>query len=337
MDDTQTSKTKAVIELPEGVSPQQLFGSGDRHLRRLRETFGVTVVARERVVQLDGSSSAVSAARQALEYLLPQAARPGGLTEDAVQSAIEQAEAERVLGKVGRIETLVPGKSVVPRTPGQQAYVRAVAHHDLVFCIGPAGTGKTYLAVALAVQALKRTRVKKIVLARPAVEAGERLGFLPGDMIAKVNPYLRPLYDALEDMMSFSQMRRYMDADMIEVVPLAFMRGRTLNDSFIILDEAQNSTALQMKMFLTRLGVNSRFIINGDVSQIDLPGGQASGLKDAERILQGVEGIDFVHLTARDIVRHRLVTNIVTAYDRDEVDRERSRRRGVPGESTERR
>jgi len=330
MNDTQTSKTKAVIQLPKGVSPQQLFGSGDRHLRRLRETFGVSVVARERFVQLEGSPAAVSAARGALESLLAQSARSGGITEDAVQSAIEQAETERTLGRVGRIETLVPGKFVVPRTPGQQAYVNAVTHHDLVFCIGPAGTGKTYLAVALAVQALKRTQVKRIVLARPAVEAGEKLGFLPGDMIAKVNPYLRPLYDALEDMMSFSQMRRYIDADMIEVIPLAFMRGRTLNDSFIILDEAQNSTALQMKMFLTRLGVDSCIIINGDVSQIDLPSDQASGLKDAGRILTGVQGIAFVHLTARDIVRHRLVTNIVNAYARDHVDCERSRRRGAP-------
>ncbi len=331
MDEAQTSKTKTVIELPEGVSPQDVFGSGDCHLRRLREAFEVTVVARERFVQLDGSASAVAAARQALEALLAQAARQGGLTTDAVQSAIDRVEAERALGPVARIETLVAGKSVVPRTLGQQAYVDAVAHHDLVFCIGPAGTGKTYLAVALAVQALKQMQVKKIVLARPAVEAGEKLGFLPGDMIAKVNPYLRPLYDALEDMMSFAQMRRYIDADMIEVIPLAFMRGRTLNDSFIILDEAQNSSALQMKMFLTRLGVNSRVIINGDVSQIDLPVGQTSGLKDVERILRGVKGIDFVYLTARDIVRHRLVTNIVNAYERDQVDRERSRRRGDPG------
>jgi len=239
-------------------------------------------------------------------------------------------EAERSLGPVERIETLVSGKYVVPRTPGQQAYLEAVATHDLVFCIGPAGTGKTYLAVAMAVQALKQMQVKKIVLARPAVEAGEKLGFLPGDVIAKVNPYLHPLYDALEDMMSFAQMRRYMEADMIEVIPLAFMRGRTLNDSFIILDEAQNSTALQMKMFLTRLGISSRIIINGDVSQIDLPPGKTSGLKDAERLLRRVQGIAFVYLTARDIVRHRLVTNAVTAYERDQVERERSRRRGQP-------
>lgn len=329
MDNTDTSETTAVVRLPEGVSARQVFGSADRHLRRLRQAFGVRVVAREEFVQLDGPAPAVAAARRALEALFGRAAR-GALTSEAVQSVIQEVEAEQKGAPLSRIETLVPGKYVVPRTPGQQTYLEAAARHDLVFCIGPAGTGKTYLAVALAVQALKRTEVKKIVLARPAVEAGEKLGFLPGDIIAKVNPYLRPLYDALEDMMSFTQMRRYMDADMIEVIPLAFMRGRTLNDSFIILDEAQNATALQMKMFLTRLGVNSRVIVNGDVSQIDLPPGETSGLKDAERILRGVAGIAFVYLTARDIVRHRLVSDIVGAYERDRVDRERSRRRGQP-------
>jgi len=277
------------------------------------------------MVQLSGSESAVTAARKVLESLLEQAARHGHLSAEAVRSAIEQVQTERALGPVQRIETMAAGKYVVPRTPGQRQYVEAMSRSDLVFCIGPAGTGKTYLAVAVGVQSLKRMRVKKIVLARPAVEAGEKLGFLPGDIIAKVNPYLRPLYDALEDMMSFSQMRRYMDTDMIEVVPLAFMRGRTLNDSFIILDEAQNSTALQMKMFLTRLGASSRIIINGDVSQIDLPTTQTSGLKDAERVLHGVEGIEFVYLTAHDIVRHRLVTNIVNAYERGEAKVEGSR------------
>ena len=330
MDETDTSETTTVVKLPEGVSPRQVFGSADRHLRRVRQAFGVRVVAREEFVQLAGPEAAVEAARRALESLFSRAAQQGPLSSEAVQSVIREVEAERAGGPLTRIETLVAGKYVLPRTPGQGAYVEAASRHDLVFCIGPAGTGKTYLAVALAVQALKRTEVKKIVLARPAVEAGEKLGFLPGDMIAKVNPYLRPLYDALEDMMSFAQMRRYLGADMIEVIPLAFMRGRTLNDSFIILDEAQNATALQMKMFLTRLGISSRVIINGDVSQIDLPRGETSGLKDAERILRGVQGIAFVYLTARDIVRHRLVTNIVGAYQRDRVDRERSRRRGQP-------
>ena len=318
------AQSEAVIKLPESVSPRQLFGPSDQHLRQLRDALHVTVVARERVVHLSGSEQAVTAARQALESLVAQASEHGHLGADAVRSAIEQVEAERALGRVERIETMMAGKYVVPRTPGQRDYVEAVSHSDLVFCIGPAGTGKTYLAVALGVQSLKRMQVKKIVLARPAVEAGEKLGFLPGDMIAKVNPYLRPLYDALEDMMSFAQMRRYMDADMIEVIPLAFMRGRTLNDSFIILDEAQNSTALQMKMFLTRLGVSSRIIINGDTSQIDLPTTQTSGLKDAERVLHGVAGIEFIYLTARDIVRHRLVTNIVNAYERHQPARERS-------------
>jgi phosphate starvation-inducible PhoH-like protein len=332
MADSEAVRTKVVVELPEGVSPRQVFGRGDRYLRQLREAFGVSVVARDRFVQLDGSASAVGGARQALEAVLAQAAGQGDVTGDAVTSAIREVEAERTLGPVTRIETLVAGKHVLPRTPGQGVYVTAASQHDLVFCIGPAGTGKTYLAVGLAVQALKRMQVKKIVLARPAVEAGEKLGFLPGDLIAKINPYLRPLYDALEDMMSFTQLRRHMDADMIEVIPLAFMRGRTLNDAFIILDEAQNSTGLQMKMFLTRLGVSSRVIINGDVSQVDLPPGQVSGLKEAERILRGVKGMEFVYLTARDIVRHPLVSNIVRAYERDDRRREprRPRRRAAP-------
>jgi len=319
---TEQTTTK-VIELPENVPVQEIFGNADRNLRCLREAFQVNIVARGRSVRLQGQPESVASAAQAMDSFVAQA-RQGRLSSEAVSSVIARIRSEEALGPLEHIETLTAGRYVVPRTPGQMAYVKAVTKHDLVFAIGPAGTGKTYLAVALAVQALKRVQVKKIVLARPAVEAGEKLGFLPGDMIAKVNPYLRPLYDALEDMMSFAQMRRYMDADMIEVIPLAFMRGRTLNDSFIILDEAQNSTALQMKMFLTRLGTESRIIINGDVSQIDLPRGQVSGLKDAERILRDVDGIAFVYLKSEDIVRHRLVTNIVNAYDHAEAGRQRT-------------
>jgi phosphate starvation-inducible PhoH-like protein len=213
------------------------------------------------------------------------------------------------------------GTYVTPRSKGQAAYLEAIRTHDIVFSIGPAGTGKTYLAVAMALSALRNGRVKKLILARPAVEAGEKLGFLPGDLEEKVNPYLRPLYDALNDMLDFAQVRKYVERDVIEVVPLAFMRGRTLNHAFVILDEAQNTTVGQMMMFLTRLGNRSQGVITGDVTQVDLPSNELSGLIHAERILASIEGIAFVHLTKGDIVRHRLVQEIVAAYERDAAER----------------
>jgi phosphate starvation-inducible PhoH-like protein len=231
-------------------------------------------------------------------------------------------------GEETSIEVLARGMKVVPRTPGQRRYIRAVQKKHLVFCIGPAGTGKTYLAVAMAIHALKTRQVRRIILARPAVEAGERLGFLPGDLEAKVNPYLRPLYDALSDMMEFGQLRKYMDNDMIEVGPLAYMRGRTLNHAFIILDEAQNCTAGQMKMCLTRLGENSRAIVTGDVTQTDLPSGETSGLVAVQSILEGIRGIEFVYLKSTDIVRHRLVQDIVNAYESHEQRRRTGGRNG---------
>ena len=212
-------------------------------------------------------------------------------------------------------------KRVHPRTPGQAEYVQTIQQNDLVFCFGPAGCGKTYLSVAMAIHALRTEIVRKIVLVRPAVEAGERLGFLPGDMLAKVNPYLRPLLDALHDILDFEQVKRYMENDVIEIVPLAFMRGRTLNETFIILDEGQNTTITQMKMFLTRMGTDSKIVVTGDITQLDLPHQTPSGMTDAVRRLQGIDGVGVVELTGRDIVRHRLVREIVKAYDETSVRR----------------
>jgi phosphate starvation-inducible protein PhoH and related proteins len=216
---------------------------------------------------------------------------------------------------------------ITPKSVAQKAYIEAIRHYDIVFGIGPAGTGKTYLAMAMAIAGLMKNNFSRMVLTRPAVEAGEKLGFLPGDLAEKVNPYLRPLYDALHDMVDFERARKMLERGTIEVAPLAFMRGRTLNDSFVILDEAQNTTSEQMKMFLTRLGYGSKAVITGDVTQIDLPAGKASGLKEARVILAETEGIKFINFTERDVVRHRLVQDIITAYDRFESERERQRTR----------
>ena len=229
------------------------------------------------------------------------------------------------------LDVYASGQIVKPKTPGQIRYLKAMQTRDMVFCTGPAGTGKTYLAVAVAVHMLKHQQVKRLVLVRPAVEAGEKLGFLPGDMQAKVNPYLRPLFDALGDMMAYEQIRRFMTNDMIEVIPLAFMRGRTLNDSVIILDEAQNTTVLQMLMFLTRMGHGSKMIVTGDDSQIDLPEGVPSGLLDAERRLAGIKGLSMMRLKRGDIVRHRLVQNVVDAYAREANGQRATEGRETPG------
>jgi len=293
-----------------------LFGTADRHLRQIRDAFGITVTSRDDDVRLSGDKEQIAKAAAALDKLQRLLRRQDWLSNEDVDKAIGSAA---VVGKPRspeEIDTYAKGAGVIPKTEGQKRYIDAIYHHDLTFCIGPAGTGKTYLAVAVAANLLKRGACKRIVLARPAVEAGERLGFLPGDLQAKVNPYLRPLFDALHDMMDFEQVKRFMVSEIIEVVPLAFMRGRTLNDSVIILDEAQNTTASQMLMFLTRLGHDSRMIVTGDVSQVDLPHGTRSGLDDAVEKLRGVPGIAMVHLEPGDIVRHRLVQNIVNAYER---------------------
>jgi phosphate starvation-inducible PhoH-like protein len=295
-----------------------LFGTSDRYLRLIRDTFGVQVVSRDDEVRISGERDQVSKAAAVLDQMQRKLRRQDWLSPEDVGEAIgTAAEAEREQS-ADSIDVYAKGITVKPKTAGQKRYIDAIIHHDLTFCIGPAGTGKTYLAVAAAASMLKHAQAKRIVLARPAVEAGERLGFLPGDMQAKVNPYLRPLFDALHDMMEFEQVKRFMVNDVIEVIPLAFMRGRTLNDSVIILDEAQNTTPAQMLMFLTRLGHNSKMIITGDVSQVDLPKDTRSGLVDAMEKLSGIKGIARVELERGDIVRHRLVQNIVNAYEKAE-------------------
>ncbi|HZZ42508.1 MAG TPA: PhoH family protein [Tepidisphaeraceae bacterium] len=292
-----------------------LFGASDRYLRMIRDTFGITIVSRDEELRLAGEPDSVSKAAAVLENLQKKLRRQDWLSVDDVGSAIGHARDEMRERSADEIEIYTKGRAIRPKTEGQKRYLEAISSHDLTFCLGPAGTGKTYLAVAAAASILKQGKAKRIVLARPAVEAGERLGFLPGDLQAKVNPYLRPLFDALHDMMDFEQVKRFMVNDVIEVVPLAFMRGRTLNDAVIILDEAQNTTTSQMLMFLTRLGHDSKMIVTGDATQLDLPDGTRSGLVDARDKLKGVKGIAMVELAKEDIVRHRLVQSIVEAYE----------------------
>jgi phosphate starvation-inducible protein PhoH and related proteins len=293
-----------------------LFGSSDRYLRMIRDTFGIQMVCRGDQLRLSGESEQISRAASVLEQMQRKLRRQDWLSVEDVGSAIGRVAEQEHERSADEIDVYAKAHLVRPKTDGQRRYVEAIFQNDLTFCTGPAGTGKTYLAVAAAASLLKHGTVRRLVLARPAVEAGERLGFLPGDLAAKVNPYLRPLFDALHDMMDFEQAKRFMLNDVIEVIPLAFMRGRTLNEAAVILDEAQNTTPAQMLMFLTRLGHDSKMIVTGDTSQIDLPEGTPSGLSDAKNKLRGVPGIAQVELERGDIVRHRLVQNIVDAYER---------------------
>jgi phosphate starvation-inducible PhoH-like protein len=303
------------FEIAEMDRLRAFLGHRDRHLRMLRDTFGIRTFMRGHVLTLEGDAASVQAAGRAVREILSRLSHASHLSVAEVEGAISTAHDIGDADVEFRLDVFSPGRNIRPRTPGQAAYLRAIAENDLVFCVGPAGSGKTYLAVAMAVAALKRDAVRKIVLTRPAVEAGERLGFLPGDLQAKVDPYLRPLYDALHDMMPIPQIQRYMESDVIEVVPLAFMRGRTLDRAFIILDEGQNCTGRQMQMFLTRLGASSTSVVTGDISQTDLPTGEVSGMVEAMNLLRGVTGIGFIRLTQRDIIRHRLVQDIVDAYE----------------------
>jgi phosphate starvation-inducible PhoH-like protein len=330
------------ISVPKGAERLAVFGSADRNLKMIREALGVRLAGRDGHVRISGEEPQVLAARRVLERLV-QAARgddPEGRAFASRQDLLglisetmhQVSEGGGAWGDEGdgssrapwgdTLNVYVAGKPVRGRTPNQQRYLEAIRDHDVVFGIGPAGTGKTYLAVAAAVHMLKAGHVRKVILARPAVEAGEKLGFLPGDLQAKVNPYLRPLFDALHDMMDFATLKRFMMSDVVEVVPLAYMRGRTLNRSVIILDEAQNTTRGQMKMFLTRMGQGSRMVITGDTTQIDLPDPTQSGLIDAARILRRTRGIAMVTLEEADIVRHDMVQRIVESYAQHEARQE---------------
>jgi phosphate starvation-inducible PhoH-like protein len=307
--------SEATLPLAEPGLVLSLFGTRDQHLRAIREALDVAISHREGEIRISGDENAVVKATAVLEQLKTLAERQGSLSLEDVKSVLNHVTGNSSVATFPSIDVVSPSRTIKPRTPGQASYVDAINQFDIVFSIGPAGTGKTYLAVASAVQALKRRTIRKLVLVRPAVEAGESLGFLPGDLQAKINPYLRPLLDALHEMMSHDQIKRFMEQDVIEVIPLAYMRGRTLNEAFVILDEAQNTTVAQMKMFLTRMGEGSRIVIAGDTTQIDLPDHTRSGLLDALQRLRQIEGIRVVNLTKSDIVRHRLVQKIVEAYE----------------------
>nr|NLD40745.1 PhoH family protein [Actinomycetales bacterium] len=307
------------VTLPDDVHPVTLFGARDEVLRTIETGFpGVDIHARGNIITLTGPVGDVTMAQRLVEELVPIARTGTPLTPDAVQRAIGMLTNYSASPSDVLTANIVSsrGRTIRPKTLGQKAYVDAIDANTITFGIGPAGTGKTYLAMAKAVNALQSKAVNRIVLTRPAVEAGERLGFLPGSLSEKIDPYLRPLYDALHDMVDPDSIPKLMAAGTIEVAPLAYMRGRTLNDAFIILDEAQNTSAEQMKMFLTRLGFNSKVVVTGDVTQIDLPGGVRSGLRVVQEILDGIEDVAFCRLTSADVVRHRLVAEIIDAYER---------------------
>src|SRR3954451_6678187 len=317
---------EVTISLDGHAEELAVFGSRDQHLRQVRDAVGVKVLARHGELRVEGENDRVEQARQIFEGLrsLFRARRTvlSGDVTDMIEKIIGAGDSPTA----GVLEIREGNRVVRPRSEGQARYLKALQQNELVFCVGPAGTGKTYLAVALAVSALRKGRIKKIVLVRPAVEAGEHLGFLPGDLEAKINPYLRPLLDALHDLMEYDQIRRYMDNDLIEIAPLAYMRGRTLNDAMIILDEGQNATVPQMKMFLTRMGQNARIVVTGDTTQVDLPPATVSGMADAVERLRDVPGISTVLLDKSDIVRHPLVQLIVDAYEVEEQGRDRELR-----------
>ncbi|MDX2007825.1 MAG: PhoH family protein [Meiothermus sp.] len=319
-------EAKTLIPLRSPQEALALLGHGDKHLKHLRKLLPAQLVVRGQEVQISGPDEDVRLAERVVRDLITLVRQGAEVDAGTLEQVILVAEGgqslpvETATPALGS-EIALPGR-LKPKTPGQRQYVEAIAANDITLGIGPAGTGKSYLAVAMAVAYLKAKKVKRIILTRPAVEAGERLGFLPGDLQAKIDPYLRPLYDALFEMIDAERFDQYLQAGIIEVAPLAFMRGRTLNDAFIILDEAQNTTPEQMKMFLTRMGFNSKVVITGDVTQIDLPKMQKSGLMEAMRILKNIQGIYMQYFRESDVVRHPLVARIVKAYEHAESERE---------------
>lgn len=302
---------------------ESLFGAHDQNLKRIERAFGVRLAARGNELTIDGEAPQVEAVERLMGQLSTLGSAGFRFRAEDVRTAIRVARQAPDLSLVEFFQPTNEMLSAVrrlisPRSVNQYLYMKAMLEHDIVVSIGPAGTGKTFLAVAMAAAALREKKVRRIVLARPAVEAGEKLGFLPGDLAEKVNPYLRPLYDSLYDLLGYDKVGGLLERGIIEVAPIAFMRGRTLNESFVILDEAQNTTSEQMKMFLTRIGFGSKAVVNGDITQVDLPSFQASGLREAQEVLRGVEGISFVHFDKRDVVRHPIVQKIVAAYETHE-------------------
>jgi phosphate starvation-inducible protein PhoH and related proteins len=323
----KTSAANLIIE--NELSLPSLYGELDKNLRLIERAYGVELNARGNRIHIHGDEKSVAQAELLIKQLADLLADGVIAGKDDVNDAIQAFFSDPSTTLRDLFLKTIPvsnrKRPVTPKNDTQRKYVDAIMRHDVVFGIGPAGTGKTYLAMATAVSALLRREVSRIILVRPAVEAGEKLGFLPGDLYEKINPYLRPLYDALYDMIETERANKLIERGDIEIAPLAFMRGRTLNDSFIILDEAQNTTSEQMKMFLTRLGFNSKTVVTGDVTQVDLPAGRGSGLIEVRKVLDDVEGICFVHFTNQDVVRHKLVQQIIQAYERHEASNEREK------------
>ncbi len=310
-----------ILQVKNQEQMANVFGVFDENVKMIEKEYGVKIVQRDEIVKISGEEEAADRAAQVLEGLLTvSAAEDGKITAQNVNYMIamvnEGAGQRAVELSTSSICVTARGKTIKAKTVGQANYIEAIVKNSIVFGIGPAGTGKTYLAVAAAVNALRNKSVNRIILTRPAIEAGEKLGFLPGDLQNKVDPYLRPLYDALNDMLGAEMSQSYLEKGIIEVAPLAYMRGRTLDDSFIILDEAQNTTSEQMKMFLTRIGFSSKAVVTGDVTQIDLPHDKGSGLKEVQKVLKNIEGIAFCYLSEKDVVRHPLVQKIITAYEK---------------------
>jgi len=320
-----------LVEVDKMENLISLFGSFDCNVRLIEKSFDVAIINRGSEIKIGGEAENVENAVKVIQNLLGLISNGSGITEQEVRYVISQVQEgnEEELETLGKdcVCVTARGVPIKAKTLGQKKYIEAIEKNPVVFGIGPAGTGKTYLAVAMAVKAFKNKDVNRIILTRPAVEAGEKLGFLPGDMQEKVDPYLRPLYDALGDMLGGEAFHKNVERGLIEVAPLAYMRGRTLDDAFIILDEAQNTTPEQMKMFLTRMGFSSKIVVTGDITQIDLPGDKKSGLKDAESVLKNVEGIEFMYLSEKDVVRHVLVQRIIKAYEKKAIERERKKDR----------